>query len=66
MKRTKYESLQQDCKEKDWLFPVDVGCNGFSAQLVWKKIIDIGMREKERRMTVFMMTETAESASWWL
>ncbi|RXN07805.1 hypothetical protein ROHU_035438 [Labeo rohita] len=60
---------ERDCRGKGWqawLFPVEVGCRGFPAQSVWRMLTAIGVRGRERKMTVRRMGEAAEKASCWL
>ena len=53
-KSLKYADLMAECRDRGWnvwLFPVEVGCRGFTAQSVWKLFQRLGMNESKSRKT---------------
>ena len=61
--------LQTLCKERGWqtwLFPVEVGCQGFTAQSVWTTLSSLGIVGRQRRAAVKALGQAAETASSWL
>lgn len=68
-KKTKYQQLVQDSREKGWttwLFTVEVGCRRFPAQYVWNLLTKVGVRGLERKTAARRIGEAAERASCWL
>ena len=69
LKMNKYTELQQMCRERGWqtwLYPVEIGCRGFSAQSVWTMLGALGIVGRERRVAVRVLGSAAEKASSWL
>ena len=66
LKKAKYTDLQTMCKERGWLFPVEVGCRGFPAQSVWTTLSSLGIIGRQRRAAVKALRQAAERASSWL
>ncbi|XP_060574030.1 uncharacterized protein LOC132731786 [Ruditapes philippinarum] len=69
LKRSKYEDLAQSCKSNGWntlVFPIEVGCRGFSLQSVWRMLGALGIKGAARKRTVNALGRTAERASSWL
>ena len=68
-KKTKYQQLVQDCRDKGWtawLMTAEVGCRGFPAQTVWNLMTKVGLRGHLRKTAVRRLGEAAERASCWL
>ena len=66
LKKAKYTDLQTLCKERGWLFQVEVGCWGFPAQSVWTTLSSLGIVGRQRRAAVKALGQAAERASSWL
>jgi len=68
-KMLKYQELADECRQKGWktwVFPVEVGCRGFSAQSLWRMLGALGIRGKPRKDAVHTINKAAERASSWL
>jgi len=55
LKKAKYTDLHTLGKERGWqtwLFPEEVDCRGFQAQLVWATFSSISIVGKQRRVAV--------------
>jgi hypothetical protein len=51
---------------RTWVFPVEVGCQGFLAQSVWNMLQMMGVTGISRSSAVIRIGEAAEKASCWL
>ncbi|XP_069133239.1 uncharacterized protein [Argopecten irradians] len=68
-KRTKYAELADECGIKGWqawIFPVEVGCQGFPSQSCWRMLGALGITGKSRKTTIKELGKEAERAFHWL
>ena len=65
-KTAKYTELLDLCKEKGWLFPVEVGARGFCSQSVCRLMTAVGTSGRDRKWAIQRLSKAAERASSWL
>ena len=65
-KKSKYEQLRIDCKNKGWRvhpFEVEVGCRGYTAESFRYTLKQLGFSRKEFKDLKFTVEKTASSCS---
>ena len=54
-KMAKCTELQEQCRRRGWstcLFPVEIGCRGFTAQSLWRMLGKLGIKAGDRKRAV--------------
>ncbi|XP_069133169.1 uncharacterized protein [Argopecten irradians] len=68
-KRLKFQQLVEDCQEQGlriWCLPVEVGCQGFPGQSLWRTLRLLGVVGAERKKLMGAVSRQVEAASGWI